>query len=150
MHPDQVISRSVAMTALLRAASRTVMSCAQTVFSTVAGFVNHGRHIHTPARMASSAGAVATTGVAAGAAALAASADPVPPEHAIIVCQSASFYDNVPSSGGRLIHPLSYGDKVGHTRGAHPVYNGWAATFDFGPNDWGYVRYECLGSGGSW
>lgn len=76
----------------------------------------------------------------------------VVPEHAVIVCQSASFYANYDSSSGPtgLLRVLSYGDKVGHTRGAHPVYNGWAATFDFGPNDWGYVREECLGGYGSW
>jgi hypothetical protein len=76
----------------------------------------------------------------------------VAPEHAIIVCQSASFYANYDSSSGPsgLIRVLPYGDKVGHTRGVHPVYNGWAATFDFGKSDWGYVRYECLGGWGSW
>jgi hypothetical protein len=81
-----------------------------------------------------------------------AQAGPVVPEHAIIVCQSASFYANYDSANGPtgLKRILYYGDKVGHTRGAHPVYNGWAATFDFGPNDWGYVRYECLGGWGSW
>jgi|1186.fasta_scaffold26990_2 hypothetical protein len=81
-----------------------------------------------------------------------ASACCVVPEHAIIVCQSASFYGNYNSSTGPVDfkRTLYYGDKVGHTRGVHPVYNGWAATFDFGPNDWGYVRYECLGGWGSW
>ncbi|MDX2649204.1 hypothetical protein PV341_37715 [Streptomyces sp. PA03-1a] len=76
----------------------------------------------------------------------------VPPEHAIIVCQSASFYANYDSASGPhgLIRVLGYGNKVGHTRGAHPVYNGWAATFDFGKGDWGYVRIECLGGYGSW
>ncbi|MEU6577618.1 hypothetical protein [Streptomyces sp. NPDC046805] len=76
----------------------------------------------------------------------------VVPEHAIIVCQSASFYANYDSSSGPsgFVRTLYYGDKVGHTRGVHPVYNGWAATFDFGPNDWGYVRYECIGGYGSW
>lgn len=79
-------------------------------------------------------------------------AEPVVPEHAVIVCQSASFYDNYNSASGPvdLKRTLAYGNKVGHTRGAHPVYNGWAATFDFGPNDWGYVRIECLGGFGSW
>ncbi|MGP4114736.1 hypothetical protein ACTWP5_27990 [Streptomyces sp. 4N509B] len=79
-------------------------------------------------------------------------AQPVVPDHAVIVCQSASFYDNYDSASGPvgLKRVLGYGDKVGHTRGAHPVYNGWAATFDFGPNDWGYVRHECLGGWGSW
>lgn len=100
-------------------------------------------------KMALGAAAVATAGAALAVATPAASAQ-VPPEHAIIVCESASFYDNVPSSGGNLIRVLPYGDKVGHTRGAHPVYNGWAATFDYGPNQWGYVRYECLGGWGSW
>ncbi|WP_326631579.1 MULTISPECIES: hypothetical protein [unclassified Streptomyces] len=70
----------------------------------------------------------------------------VPPEHAVIVCQSASFYANYDSSSGPtgLIRVLGYGNKVGHTRGAHP------ATFDFGKGDWGYVRNECLGGYGSW
>ncbi|WP_255949331.1 hypothetical protein [Streptomyces odontomachi] len=81
-----------------------------------------------------------------------ASTQDVPPEHAIIVCQDASFYANYNSSTGPsgLIRVLYYGDKVGHTRGVHPVYNGWAATFDFGKSDWGYVRQECLGGYGSW
>jgi hypothetical protein len=101
-------------------------------------------------KIALSVTAVATAGAAMAVAAPAAGADPLPPEHAIIVCQSASFYDNVPSSGGSLIRVLPYGDKVGHTRNVHPVYNGWAASMDFGPNQWGYVRYECLGGWGSW
>ncbi|WP_330456070.1 hypothetical protein OIB37_03830 [Streptomyces sp. NBC_00820] len=76
----------------------------------------------------------------------------VVPEHAVITCQSASFYANYDSSSGPsgLVRTLPYGDKVGHTPGVHPVYNGWAATFDFGPNDWGYVRIECIGGYGSW
>jgi hypothetical protein len=79
-------------------------------------------------------------------------AEPTVPEHAVIVCDSASFYANYDSSSGPagLKRVLYRGDKVGHTRGAHPVHNGWAATFDFGPNDWGYVRQECLGGFGSW
>lgn len=81
----------------------------------------------------------------------------VVPEHAIIVCQSATWYLNYdqvygpwPPGGAYTVY---YGNKVGHTRGVHPVYNGWAATYDFGgplENDWGYVRYECLGGWGSW
>jgi hypothetical protein len=76
----------------------------------------------------------------------------VVPEHAVIVCQTASFYQNYDSSHGpyNLLRTLTYGNKVGHTPGVHPVYNGWAATFDFGPNDWGYVRIECIGGYGSW
>ncbi len=76
----------------------------------------------------------------------------VPPEHAVIVCQSASFYANYDSASGPvgLVRVLGYGNKVGHTRGVHPVYNGWAATFDFGKGDWGYVRNECLGGYDSW
>lgn len=76
----------------------------------------------------------------------------VVPDHAIIVCQSASMYANYDSSRGPVgfMRTLYYGNKVGHTRGKHPVYNGWAASFDFGPNDWGYVRHECLGGWGSW
>ncbi|HZG04385.1 MAG TPA: hypothetical protein VE546_12560 [Streptomyces sp.] len=79
-------------------------------------------------------------------------ADPVPPEHAIVVCQTASFYANYDSASGPtgFKRTLTYGDKIGHTRGAHPVYNGWAASFDYGPNDWGYLRYECIGGYGSW
>jgi hypothetical protein len=45
---------------------------------------------------------------------------------------------------------LPYGDKIGHTPGSHPVYNGWAASFDYGPNDWGYLRIECIGGYDSW
>lgn len=82
----------------------------------------------------------------------AAHAEPTTPEHAVIVCDSASFFANYDSANGPtgLKRTLQRGNKVGHTRGAHPVYNGWAATFDFGPNDWGYVRNECLGGFGSW
>lgn len=76
----------------------------------------------------------------------------VPPAHCINVCQSASFYEGYNSASGPygFKRTLYYGDKVGHTRGSHPVYNGWAASFDYGPNDWGYMRYECLGGWGSW
>ena len=76
----------------------------------------------------------------------------VPPDHCINICQSASFYAGYNSASGPygFKRTLYYGDKVGHTRGAHPVYNGWAASFDYGPNDWGYMRYECLGGWGSW
>lgn len=76
----------------------------------------------------------------------------VAPRHAIVVCQSASFYANYDSSSGPsgFLRTLYYGDKIGHTPGAHPVYNGWAATFDYGPNDWGYMRYECIGGYDSW
>lgn len=81
-----------------------------------------------------------------------ASADPVVPRHAIVVCQTASLYDNYNSASGphHLKRVLTYGNKIGHTPGAHPVYNGWAATFDFGPNDWGYLRIECIGGYDSW
>jgi hypothetical protein len=77
----------------------------------------------------------------------------VVPEHAIVVCQSASFYANYDHALRQPVgfkRTLYYGNKVGHTRGAHPVYYGWAAAQDFGPNDWGYLRYECLGGWGSW
>ncbi|MFF3869357.1 hypothetical protein [Micromonospora sp. NPDC001898] len=83
---------------------------------------------------------------------VAASASPVVPRHAVVVCQTASFYDNYDSAGGPsgLKRTLTYGNKIGHTPGAHPVYNGWAAAFDFGPNDWGYLRIECVGGYDSW
>ncbi len=76
----------------------------------------------------------------------------VPPEHAIVICQSASFYANYDSANGPsgLLRVLPYGDKIGHTPGSHPVYNGWAASFDYGPNDWGYLRIECIGGYDSW
>lgn len=76
----------------------------------------------------------------------------VVPRHAIVICQSASFYQNYDSARGphNLLWILYYGNKVGHTPGAHPVYNGWAATFDFGPNVWGYMRIECIGGYDSW
>lgn len=101
------------------------------------------------ARTAAVATAAAATALLAPAAA---SADPVTPTHAVIVCDSASFYQNYDSASGphNNLRTLERGNKVGHTRGAHPVYNGWAATFDFGPNEWGYVRQDCLGGFGSW
>lgn len=76
----------------------------------------------------------------------------VVPEHAIVICQTASFYANYDSASGPsgFLRTLTYGNKVGHTPGVHPVYNGWAATFDFGPNDWGYMRLECIGGYNSW
>ncbi|HEY5832711.1 hypothetical protein [Streptomyces sp.] len=76
----------------------------------------------------------------------------VPPRHAINICQSASFYANYDSASGPtgFLRTLYYGDKIGHTPGAHPVYNGWAASFDYGPNDWGYMRLECIGGYDSW
>ncbi|MFJ9757910.1 hypothetical protein [Streptomyces sp. NPDC101149] len=96
--------------------------------------------------------AVAAAAVAAVALPQSAAKADVPPQHAIIVCQTASFYANYDSAAGPTgrLRTLTYGNKVGHTIGAHPVYNGWAATFDFGPNDWGYVRNECIGGYDSW
>ncbi|MGR6319506.1 hypothetical protein Q2K19_28375 [Micromonospora soli] len=84
--------------------------------------------------------------------AAAAHAETVVPRHAIVVCQTASFYDNYDSARGPygLKRTLTYGNKIGHTPGVHPVYNGWAASFDFGPNDWGYLRLECIGGYDSW
>jgi hypothetical protein len=99
-----------------------------------------------------------TTGVACAAglvavavAAPAAQAD-VPPEHAIVICQTASFYQNYDSGVGPVgfLRTLTAGNKIGHTPGKHPVFNGWAASFDFGPNDWGYLRIECIGAYNSW
>ncbi len=76
----------------------------------------------------------------------------VVPEHAIIVCQTASFYANYDSGVGPvdLIGTLDYGKKVGHTPGKQPVINGWAATFSFGQNQWGYVLDSCIGGYDSW
>ncbi|HEY0694964.1 MAG TPA: hypothetical protein VGD71_38755 [Kribbella sp.] len=103
-----------------------------------------------PLALAATALAVAGAAIATGAPA--ATAVEVP-EHAVITCQSATMYENYNFS---IPGPVTYlrtlyaGNKVGHTRGAHPVYNGWASIQDFGPNDWGFVRYECLGGWGSW
>ncbi|MCY0923740.1 hypothetical protein OS965_37340 [Streptomyces sp. H27-G5] len=74
------------------------------------------------------------------------------PEHAVVVCDSATMYADYITGRGpvgvkRVLHR---GDKVGHTRGAHAVFNGWAAMHDFGPNDWGYLRRDCIGRFGSW
>lgn len=46
----------------------------------------------------------------------------VVPTHAIIVCQSASFYANYDSASGPtgLLRVLPYGDKVGHTPESTP------------------------------
>lgn len=76
----------------------------------------------------------------------------VVPEHAIIICQTASFYQNYDSSSGPtgFIGTLDYGKKVGHTPGKQPVINGWAATFDFGASQWGYVLNSCIGGYDSW
>jgi hypothetical protein len=81
-----------------------------------------------------------------------AAADPVPPRHAVVICQTASFYGNYNHSVGpvEFKRTLTYGNKIGHTPGAHPVYNGWAASMDYGPNDWGYIRIECIGGYDSW
>ncbi|MFI6263759.1 hypothetical protein [Micromonospora sp. NPDC051006] len=103
-------------------------------------------------RKASSVAVLAVAALAAPLSAGVAHADPVVPRHAVVVCQSASFYANYDSAGGPhgLKRVLEYGNKIGHTPGAHPVYNGWAAAFDFGPNDWGYLRIECIGGYDSW
>lgn len=103
-----------------------------------------------------SLGTAATAAVAAGTA-IALTITPsahavVVPDHAVVVCQTASFYANYDHTQGPVgfLRTLTHGNKVGHTRGAHPVFNGWAASMDFGPNQWGYLRYECLGGWGSW
>jgi hypothetical protein len=78
------------------------------------------------------------------------------PEHAVITCTDASFYSDYVHGYGPVgfKYTVYAGNKFGHTRGAHPVYNGWAAAYDFGktgyPSNWGYVRYGCLGGWGSW
>lgn len=80
----------------------------------------------------------------------------VPPEHAQIVCRDASFYTDYIHGVGPVgfKYTVYDGNKFGHTRGAHPVYNGWAAAYDFGktgyPSNWGFVLYGCLGRWGSW
>ena len=84
-----------------------------------------------------------------------AAAEPTVPAHAVIVCDSATFYRNYDSAAGPVdpLRTLAAGNKVGHTRGAHAVRNGWAATFDFGhtgEHQWGWVRYDCIGGYGSW
>ncbi len=75
------------------------------------------------------------------------------PTHAINICQSATMYENynfaIPGPV-TYIRTLGYGDKIGHTPGKHPVYNGWASIQDFGPNDWGFIREECIGGYNSW
>lgn len=81
-----------------------------------------------------------------------AQAEPVPPRHAVVVCDSASFWGNYDHAQGPVEYKrtLQRGNKVGHTPGAHPVFTGWAASMDFGPNDWGYLRIECIGGYDSW
>ncbi|MDI5966675.1 hypothetical protein POF50_023390 [Streptomyces sp. SL13] len=77
----------------------------------------------------------------------------VVPTHAVNICQSATFYQNFDHATNAPVDPLyvlDYGRKVGHTIGAHPVYEGWAATFDFGDQTWGYMEYSCIGDYGSW
>ena len=74
------------------------------------------------------------------------------PRHAVVICHDATFYRNYDSSRGPVdpIRTLYEGDKVGHTPGAHPVHNGWAATFKFGASQWGFMRIECIGRYDSW
>ncbi len=82
----------------------------------------------------------------------AAQADVVP-THAINICQSASFYENfdhATNAPSHYLYTLPYGQKVGHTDGAQPVYEGWAATFDFQTQSWGYMEYDCIGGYNSW
>ena len=101
---------------------------------------------------------VAITGMAtmAFATATPASACCVVPEHAVIICRDASFYTDYIHGVGPVgfKYTVYEGNKFGHTRGAHPIYNGWAAAYDFGktgwPSNWGYVRYDCLGRWNSW
>jgi hypothetical protein len=96
--------------------------------------------------------ACATAGVMIMVTAQGALADVVP-EHAVNICQSASFYANFDSATQRpvgLITTLYYGRKVGHTPGKQPVYDGWAATFDFGSGQWGYMENSCIGDYNSW
>jgi hypothetical protein len=96
--------------------------------------------------------ALALGGAAVTAGAPAATAVEVP-THAINVCQSATMYENYDFSipgPVTYMRTLGYGDKIGHTPGKHPVYNGWASIQDFGPNDWGFIREECIGGYNSW
>jgi hypothetical protein len=83
---------------------------------------------------------------------LSATSNVVVPRHARSICQSASFYENYDSASGpnNLKRTIFFNDKIGHTPDVHPVHNGWAATFDFGPNDWGFMRIECIGDYDSW
>ena len=76
----------------------------------------------------------------------------VVPRHAVVICRDATFYRNYNSASGPVgvIRTLHEGDKVGHTPGAHPVHNGWAATFKFGASQWGFMRIECIGRYDSW
>jgi hypothetical protein len=74
------------------------------------------------------------------------------PRHAVMICRDASFFKNYDSSSGpaNFLYTMYEGDKIGHTPGAHPVHNGWAATFDFGKGQWGFVRIGCIGKFDSW
>jgi hypothetical protein len=74
------------------------------------------------------------------------------PRHAVMICRDASYFENYDSSRGPVdfLYTMYEGDKIGHTPGAHPVHNGWAATFDFGKSQWGFVRIECIGRYDSW
>lgn len=77
----------------------------------------------------------------------------VVPEHAINVCQSASFYlnfDHSTNAPAQYLYTLPYGQKVGHTPGKQPDYYGWDSTFDFQTQQWGYMEDACIGGYGSW
>lgn len=77
----------------------------------------------------------------------------VVPEHAVNVCQSASFYlnfDHSTNAPAQYLYTLPQGQKVGHTPGKQPDYYGWDSTFDFQTQQWGYMEDVCIGGYGSW
>ena len=101
--------------------------------------------------------AIALTALALGGAVVASGAPAATavevPTHAINICQSATMYEDYNFAIPGPVNykrTLGYGDKIGHTPGKHPVYNGWASIQDFGPNDWGFIREECIGGYNSW
>lgn len=94
------------------------------------------------------AAAVATLALAAPASQAA-----VIPEHAINVCQSATFYQEYNFATNAPETPLTtlpYGVKVGHTPGKQGEYDGWYFTYDFQYQEWGYMLGSCIGDYGSW
>lgn len=104
--------------------------------------MNTRRSLRVGASLA--AGAAVAVGVAGPAGAV------TVPDHHTIVCDTASFYRNYDSARGPsgFRYTLYRGEGIGHTFGAHKIYNGWAAAHHYNsptPNDrWGYVRVECI------
>ncbi len=99
-----------------------------------------------PKRLVAAGVGLAASAAVATAVAPAAHADSIE-----VICQTASFYKNYNSATHSPVDQLdtkTYGQTVGFTPGANPVYNGaWAQVFDWHLSTWGVILYSCLDHG---